>query len=149
MKNKRANSARPKSTKNKKAKITIKYPLKPEEMYNIASRQLDIGIEGYEVPRKYNDHRQCIWERERKKILSSHKRVWPPQDWPESKDNPNVKVKPKRKTYLDDLYKWCNSYYDKEKAERLIEEKNIDVNDYVKPRFIDTKRRKAEIEGKS
>ena len=147
MKNKRPNSARPRSSKNKKSKIiTIKYALKPEEMYKISTRQLDIGIEGYEIPRKYNDHRQCVWARQREKILKSHKREWPPQDWPESKEDPNVKVKPKRKTFLDDIYKWCNSYYDKEKAERLIEEKNININDYVKPSNIDTKRRKLFLE---
>ena len=133
--------------KNNKSKInSIKYALTPEEMYKLASRQLEIGIEGYELPRKYNDHHQCVWARKRKQILDSHKHVWPPQDWPESKDDPSVKVKPKRKTFLDDLYKWCYSYYDKEKADRLIEEKNINVKDYVKPRFIDTKRRTEFLE---
>ena len=110
-------------------------------MYKLNSHQLEYGIEGYEIPRKYNDHHQCVWARKREKILSSHKHVWPPEDWPRSKDDENIKVKPKRKTFLDDLYKWCYSYYDKEKAEKLIEEKNININDYVKPRFIDKKKR--------
>ena len=150
MKHKRPYSSKPRTSrtiKNKKSKLSsIKYALTPEEMYKLASRQLEIGIEGYEIPRKYNDHHKCVWARERKKILDSHKHVWPPQDWPESKDDPNVKVKPKRKTFLDDLYKWCYSYYDDEKAKNLIEEKNIDVKEFVKPRFIDTKRRKEFLE---
>ena len=143
-KNKRPNSCRPKTTTHRKSKI--KYALTPEEMYKIYSRQLECGIEGYQIPRKYNDHHKCVWARKREKILSSHKHVWPPEDWPRSKEDENIKVKPKRRTYLDDLYKWCYSYYDKEKAELLIQEKNIDVNDYVKPRVIDKKRRKLFLE---
>ena len=140
MKHKRPFSSKPNTTRNKKLK-TIKYGLTPEEMYNLNSRHLEIGIEGYKIPRKYNDHRLCIWERKRAKILSDHKHIWPPEDWPKSKDDENIKVKPKRKTFLDDLFKWCNSYYSKERAEAVIESKNLDVKDYVKPRFIDKKRR--------
>ena len=140
MKHKRPFSSKPNTTRNKKLK-TIKYGLTPEEMYNLNSRHLEIGIEGYKIPRKYNDHRLCIWERKRAKILSDHKHIWPPEDWPKSKDYENIKVKPKRKTFLDDLFKWCNSYYSKERAEAVIESKNLDVKDYVKPRFIDKKRR--------
>ena len=147
MKHKRPHSSklRKKSIKSSKIK-TIKYALTPEEMYKLDSHQLEYGIEGYQIPRKYNDHHQCVWARKREKILSSHKHVWPPEDWPRAKDDETVKIKPKRKTFLDDLYKWCYSYYDKEKAEALIEEKNINVNDYVKPRIIDKKRRKDFLE---
>ena len=142
MKHKRPNSSKPRTTTHKKSKIgKIKYALTPEEMYKLDSKQLDIGIDGYQIPRKYNDHHQCVWARKREKILSAHKHIWPPEDWPKSKDDENIKVKPKRKTFLDDLYKWCYSYYDKEKAERLIEEKNINVKDYVKPIILDKKRR--------
>ena len=142
MKNKRPFSTNAFSTKNKKAKYKkIKYLLTPEEMYNLNSKHLDIGIEGYKIPRKYNDHHKCVWERKRAKILTEHRHIWPPEDWPKSKEDENIKVKPKRKTYLDDLYKWCNSYYDKERAEAVIEAKNLDVKDYVKPLFIDKKRR--------
>ena len=147
MKNKRPKSSKPRTTTNKKSKIgKIKYALTPEEMYKLDSHQLDIGIEGYQIPRKYNDHHQCVWARKREKILKEHKHVWPPEDWPKSKEDENIKVKPKRKTFLDDLYKWCYSYYDKEKAERLIEEKNINVKDYVKPIILDKKRRKDFLE---
>ena len=116
MKHKRPHSSKPRTTTNKKTKIgKIKYALTPEEMYKINSHQLEYGIEGYNIPRKYNDHHQCVWARKREKILSSHKHVWPPEDWPRAKDDENVKVKPKRKTFLDDLYKWCYSYYEKRK----------------------------------
>ena len=146
MKHKRPFSSKPLTTKNKKSKIkTIKYALTPEEMYNLNSRHLEIGIEGYKIPRKYNDFHKCVWERKRAKILSEHKHIWPPEDWPKAKDE-DIKVKPKRKTFLDDLYKWCNSYYDKQRAETVIESKNLDVKEYVKPRYIDKKRRKDFLE---
>ena len=143
MKHKRPHSSKPRiTTKKNNSKLkTIKYALTPEEMYKIDSHQLDYGIEGYQIVKKHNDHHQCVWERKRAAILKSHKHIWPPEDWPRSKEDENVKVKPKRKTFLDDLYKWCYSYYDKAKAEALIEEKNINVNDYVKPLNIDKKRR--------
>ena len=142
MKHKRPFSTKVRTTTNKKSKLkTIKYALTPEEMYNLNSKHLDTGIEGYKIPRKYNDHHKCVWERKRAKILSEHKHIWPPDDWPKSKDDENVKEKPKRKTFLDDLFKWCNSYYSKERAEAIIEAKNLDLKDYVKPRFIDKKRR--------
>ena len=147
MKHKRPYSSKPNTTKNKKSKLkTIKYALTPEEMYNLNSKHLEIGIEGYKIPRKYNDHHKCVWERKRTKILTEHKHIWPPDDWPKSKEDENIKVKPKRKTFLDDLYKWCNSYYSKERAEAVIEAKNLDVKDYVKPLHIDKKRRKDFLE---
>jgi hypothetical protein len=147
MKHKRPYSSKPNTTKNKKSKLkTIKYALTPEEMYNLNSKHLEIGIEGYKIPRKYNDHHKCVWERKRAKILTEHKHIWPPDDWPKSKEDENIKVKPKRKTFLDDLYKWCNSYYSKERAEAVIEAKNLDVKDYVKPFHIDKKRRKDFLE---
>ena len=147
MKHKRPFSSKPNTTKNKKSKLkTIKYALTPEEMYNLNSKHLEIGIQGYKIPRKYNDHHKCVWERKRAKILTEHKHIWPPDDWPKSKEDENIKVKPKRKTFLDDLYKWCNSYYSKERAEAVIEAKNLDVKDYVKPLHIDKKRRKDFLE---
>ena len=147
MKHKRPYLSKPNTTKNKKSKLkTIKYALTPEEMYNLNSKHLEIGIEGYKIPRKYNDHHKCVWERKRAKILTEHKHIWPPDDWPKSKEDENIKVKPKRKTFLDDLYKWCNSYYSKERAEAVIEAKNLDVKDYVKPLHIDKKRRKDFLE---
>lgn len=143
---KRPHSSKVRTTTKRKSKIgTIKYALTPEEMYKLDSHQLEIGIEGYQIPRKYNDHHQCVWARKREKILKSHKHVWPPEDWPRDKDDENIKVKPKRKTFLDDLYKWCYSYYDPQRAEELIE-RGVDTKDYVKPRVIDKIRRKNFLE---
>ena len=143
---KRPHSSKIRTTTKRKSKIgTIKYALTPEEMYKLDSHQLEIGIEGYQIPRKYNDHHQCVWARKREKILKSHKHVWPPEDWPRDKDDENIKVKPKRKTFLDDLYKWCYSYYDPQRAEELIE-RGVDTKDYVKPRVIDKIRRKNFLE---
>ena len=143
---KRPHSSKVRTTTKRKSKVgTIKYALTPEEMYKLDSHQLEIGIEGYQIPRKYNDHHQCVWARKREKILKSHKHVWPPEDWPRDKDDENIKVKPKRKTFLDDLYKWCYSYYDPQRAEDLIE-RGVDTKDYVKPRVIDKIRRKNFLE---
>ena len=143
---KRPHSSKIRTTTKRKSKVgTIKYALTPEEMYKLDSHQLEIGIEGYQIPRKYNDHHQCVWARKREKILKSHKHVWPPEDWPRDKDDENIKVKPKRKTFLDDLYKWCYSYYDPKRAEELIE-RGVDTKDYVKPRVIDKIRRKNFLE---
>ena len=143
---KRPHSSKIRTTTKRKSKIgTIKYALTPEEMYKLDSHQLEIGIEGYQIPRKYNDHHQCVWARKREKILKSHKHVWPPEDWPRDKDDENIKVKPKRKTFLDDLYKWCYSYYDPQRAEELIE-RGVETKDYVKPRVIDKIRRKNFLE---
>ena len=143
---KRPHSSKIRTTTKRKSKVgTIKYALTPEEMYKLDSHQLEIGIEGYQIPRKYNDHHQCVWARKREKILKSHKHVWPPEDWPRDKDDENIKVKPKRKTFLDDLYKWCYSYYDPQRAEDLIE-RGVDTKDYVKPRVIDKIRRKNFLE---
>ena len=50
----RAKSAFSKISKRK----TIKYALTPEEMYKLDSHQLDIGIEGYEIPKKHFDYHQ-------------------------------------------------------------------------------------------
>ena len=115
MKHKRPFSSKPLTTKNKKSKIkTIKYALTPEEMYNLNSRHLEIGIEGYKIPRKYNDFHKCVWERKRAKILSEHKHIWPPEDWPKEKvtgmymdlasQYPNTLYY--ARNYTDDWYEW-------------------------------------------
>ena len=125
---------------------SIKYALTPEQMYQLDSKQLEYGIEGYEVPRKYYDYHQVMWHKKREKILSSHRHIWPPEDWPRDKEDGRTKLKPKRLTYIDDIYKWCHSYYDPERAKELIDEKGIDVKEYKPPRKIDKRRRKDFLE---
>ena len=147
MKIKRPFSTQPNISKTRNYKKSkLKYLLTPDEMYKLSSRQLEIGIEGYEIPRKYNDFHQCVWERKREQILNAHKHIWPPEDWPKDKENENIRIKPKKKTFLDDLFKWCFSFYDKEKAQTLIEEKNINIKDYIKPLKLDKKKRKEFLE---
>ena len=141
---KRSNSAL--NIKSPKYSSTIKYALTPEQIYKLQINQLDYGIEGYEVPRQYYDYHQLMWHKKREKILSSHKHIWPPNAWPRDKEDDKIKVKPKRLTYIDDIYKWCHSYYDPKKAKALIEERNIDIKDYQPPKHIDKIRRKNFLE---
>ncbi|MCQ2817127.1 MAG: hypothetical protein MJ252_07670 [archaeon] len=130
----RAKSAKPTSKK-------VHNNLTPDEIYNMSNRIIPWGIEGYEIPRQYFDYHQVIWQRERADRLSGKvKAPWPPKDWPKAKDDDTRQVEPKKFTYLDELDKWCHSFYDKERAQELID-KGIDVNDYVKPNPIDKEKR--------
>lgn len=133
-----------KSKRSASAKHTSKsQTLTPDEVYNLASRQIPWGIEGYEIPRHYFDYHQSVWNKRRIAIKEGkEKPIWPPKDWPGTKEDPTNKVPPKRRNYLDDLYKWCNSFYDKARAQQLIEEKGINVKDYQPPIVKDMKRRK-------
>lgn len=135
-------------SKSAKNMITKNIPtsLTPEEVYKISKRQNDWGIPGYEVPRQYYDYHQVMWHKRREKILSSHRRVWPPYDWPGDKEDPKIKHPPKRASYLDELEKWCKSYYDPKRARELIEEQNIDVKEYQPKKEVDKKRRREFLE---
>ena len=123
---------------------SIKYALTPEQIYQLNINQLDYGIEGYEVPRQYYDYHQVMWHKKREKILTSHKHIWPPNDWPTDKEDDKRKVKPKRLTYIDDIYKWCHSFYDPKRAEELT--KDIEIKEYQPPKQIDKIRRKNFLE---
>ena len=130
------------SAKTPSSKVKIQYTLTPEEIYNLSTRKCPWGIEGYEVPvLHYCDHEE-MWKKKRAKILNDHKHIWPPLDWPRDKEDDKVRHPPKRPNYLDDLFKWCNSYYDPQRAKDLIEEQNIDVKEYKKPLYIDKRKRK-------
>ena len=117
------------------------HKLTPQEIYKLSTRQIEWGVEGYEVPRHYFDYNQVLWHRRRQKILESHNHVWPPDDWPRDKDDDKIKRPPKRTSYLDDLYKWCNSFYDAKRRRELIEDKNIDVKEYQPRVHVDKTRR--------
>ena len=78
------------------------------------------GIEGYEIPRHYYDYHQVKWYQEREKILNSHKRVWPPQDWPKSKEDDKL-VPPHRPFFIEDIIKWATSYNDPKKSDEVKE----------------------------
>lgn len=115
--------------------------LSPEEIYKLTTNQMDWGIEGYLCPRQYFDYNQQMWHKRRKEILDKGKHEWPPKDWPKDKNNEDKKVPPKRTSYLDELDKWCKSYYDPKRAQELIEEKNINVKDYEPKKNIDKEKR--------
>ena len=88
---------------------TIQYKITPEEMWQcVKGSSQNWGIEGYEIAKKYYDYHQVKWYQQRKKILDQHKRVWPPQNWPKSKDEDKL-VPPHRPNFLDDYVKWANS----------------------------------------
>ena len=124
----------------------IKYPLTPEQIYQISSHQLDIGVEGYVTPRSYYDYNQVMWIKKRTQILTKNKHVWPQNDWPRDKNDDKIRLKPKRLTYIDDIRKWCHSYYDPKRAEAIIEERNLNLKEYVPPRKIDKAKRKNFLE---
>ena len=131
---------------NSKTYSKINYALSPEQIYQIDNRQLDIGVEGYVAPRSYYDYHQVMWHKKRTRILESHRHVWPPNDWKRDKTDDRIRIKPKRLTYIDDLRKWCHSYYDPKKAEALIEDRNINVKEFQPVRKIDKQRRKNFLE---
>lgn len=118
----------------------------PEEMWSLTRGQgRNWGVEGYEAPRHYYDHKQVKWEKERTEILKNHQSKWPPSDWPKvKKDDGSIEVsKPKRPNYLDQIYKWSKSFYDEEKAKTImsdLESKGRPINGDKKPEVKDNKR---------
>jgi len=123
------NRSRNKSTRN--AHKTIDFSISPEQMFKLSMNKLDFGIEGYVTPRNYFDYFQVKWNKKREKILNSRKRIWPPSDWPRDKSGDKGRIKPKRITYIDEVQKWCTSYYDKKRATHLIEDKGINIKEYT------------------
>ena len=108
-------------TPEERFKTTIKYNLTPEEMWHcVKGSSQNWGIEGYEIPRHYYDYHQVKWYQEREKILNSHKRVWPPQDWPKSKEDDKL-VPPHRPFFIEDIIKWATSYNDPKKSDEVKE----------------------------
>ena len=106
-------------TPNSKYYHTITYRITPEEMWQcVKGSSQNWGIEGYEIAKKYYDYHQVKWHQERKNILEKHKRVWPPQDWPKSKEDDKL-VPPHRPNYIDDYIKWVNSFNDEKKSEEV------------------------------
>lgn len=124
---------RPKSSLPQRSKIKATN-FTPEELYNIAKKKDGWGIDGYEVPRQYYDYHQVMWKKKVEQIAKKCPRQWPPKDWPaKSRDDPERKVPPKRPNYLDDVIKWCNSYYNPERAAQILESKPIEDNKPKKP----------------
>ena len=127
------------------AKLINEKKLTPEEMYSLIKRENIYGIEGYNVPRQYYDYNEIQWEKKRKNILNSFKRIWPPDDWPKDKNDEKKKIPPINKNYIYNLEKWLNSYYDPKRAEELIE-KGINIKEYIPKQFIDKDKRRKFLE---
>ena len=108
-------------TPESKYKPKVNYRITPEEMWScVKGSSMNWGIEGYEIPRHYYDYHQVKWQQERQKILESHKRVWPPQDWPKSKEDDKL-VPPHRPNFTENYIKWANSFNDEKKSEEIKE----------------------------
>ena len=97
----------------------VEYKITPNEMWTCVRGQTqNWGIEGYQVPRKYFDHKQYKWEIKRAEILKNHRRVWPPNDWPKDKETEKP-IMPMRKNFIDDVIKLAKSFNDPAKSEEL------------------------------
>lgn len=97
------------------------------------------GVEGYEVPKKHFDYRQIQWSKKRADILKDKKKRWPPNDW--AKDPETDKpIPPKRPNYLDQVYKWANSFYDPNRAEEVKERLQDRGHPYEYPTKLDVKK---------
>ena len=89
------------------------------DMWSLRHNEIDGGIEGYNVPKEVYDHKEIKWKKERAAILkdpSKHRKD------PKLDDAGNPLPPPKRPNFLDEVTKWANSYYDKEKAEKTLED---------------------------
>lgn len=95
----------------------------PNEMWRLTHNFVDIGIDGYEVPKLHYDYYAVKWAQNREDILKNPKKY---RTEKKDKDG-NIILPPKRLNFLDDVIKWANSYYDKEKAEEVIA-KNAEGN---------------------
>lgn len=95
-----------------------------QEMWDLTKGDKNWGIEGYDPVRKYYDGGKEIKLREREKTIKENKDRWPPSDWPkiDKGSGEKVPVPPKRPNYLDQVYKWSKSYYDPEKAQKIIDD---------------------------
>lgn len=107
------------NTNNHTSQGTFNTTMTPNEMWRLTHNFVDIGIDGYEVPKLHYDYHAVKWAQTREDILKNPKKYRA-----EKKDaEGNIIPPPKRLNFLDDAIKWANSYYDKEKAEEIIEKK--------------------------
>ena len=103
--------------KNLKKSNSLAY-LTPQQIYDIESKKLKGGIEGYRCPKKYFDYHEVLWLRKRENILKKHKAVWPPENW---KSNPDTgkKIPPRKYNFIDERIRWANSFTDLKKSQEL------------------------------
>lgn len=126
----------------------------PEEIWDVVNRTHAVGIEGYNLKKKYFDFNQARWEKRRAEILSKHYRKWPPSDWKTDKETGN-KIKPHRDNFIDDYIKWSKSFCDIAKANEIkeqLESKGHPIEEKLKPKvylnlrakFLNSEKEKAE-----
>ena len=103
--------------KNLKKSNSLAY-LTPQQIYDIETKKLKGGIEGYRCPKKYFDYHEVLWLRKRENILKKHKAVWPPENW---KSNPDTgkKIPPRKYNFIDERIRWANSFTDLKKSQEL------------------------------
>ena len=103
--------------KNLKKSNSLAY-LTPQQIYDIETKKLKGGIEGYHCPKKYFDYHEVLWLRKRENILKKHKAVWPPENW---KSNPDTgkKIPPRKYNFIDERIRWANSFTDLKKSQEL------------------------------
>lgn len=100
-------------------KRTPKVVLTKEDMWSLRNNQIDGGIDGYVLPKEIYDHKQIKWMKDRADILKNPKAY---RKAPKLDDDGNPIPPPKRPNFLDDTMKWAKSFYDKERAEKTLEE---------------------------
>lgn len=78
------------------------FSMTPNEMWKTINLNTDIGIEGYEIHKKYFDYLKSKEYKKRwdKNTANKIKCAWPPQNLKDA--DGNIKW-PKRKNYLDDV----------------------------------------------
>lgn len=99
-------------------------PISVNEMWSLTNREeKNWGIEGYEIHKNYYD---SVLEKNTRMRNEKNEKVWAKREHYDKKPVPVDKDgKPiilKRPNYLDEVIKVANSFYNKEKAEKLTEE---------------------------
>ena len=99
--------------------------LSTEDMWSTLLKAPDFVLDGYEIPRLYVDAARQKKQRELTETVEDQIK-YPKKYWPIKKNDQIVVFK--RPNYLDDvkkfdlqIYKLANYYYDKEKAEKVME----------------------------
>ena len=103
--------------KNLKKSNSLAY-LTPQQIYDIETKKLKGGIEGYHCPKKYFDYHEVLWLRKRENILKKHKAVRPPENW-ESNPDTGKKIPPRKYNFIDERIRWANSFTDLKKSQEL------------------------------
>jgi hypothetical protein len=106
------------------SKPAYQHPIAVDEMWSLTNKEeKNWGIEGYEIHKNYYD---CAKEIYLKKRNLKNEMVWAKRDKflpvPPKKDKDGKDIIPHRPNYLDEVIKLANSFYNKEKGEKLKEE---------------------------